>query len=107
MADELMESSMNFDLENVRPFLLRIAPLIASGFGAAEIDRIVTLVKSMKHEDEREVAFDIIHEGRRSAFRIGVFMDDLDSPNIHFFGPPALAQQIDTQMDKFCEELDI
>ena len=35
--EELEESSTNFDMENVRPFLLRISPLIESGFGEAQI----------------------------------------------------------------------
>ena len=105
MTDDLVESSTNFDLENVRPFLLRIAPLITSGFGDHEIDQVLGLVKSMKHDDEEEIAFTIVHRGRRSAFLIHVFMDDIDSPDIAFFGPPDLARQIDAEMDKFWEEI--
>lgn len=107
MADDLIESSMNFDLENVRPFLQRIVPHIVAGFGPAEVDRVVSLVESMEHNDEQTLEFEIEDVGQRSVFRVGIFMDDIDAPDMYFFGPAGLAERIDAEMESFCEELGI
>jgi len=107
VSDVMAESSMNFALANVRPFLERIAHLVDSGFGRGEIDRVVSLAESMKHDEERELTFQITHQGRNSPFLIRVFMDDIDAPDVYFFGPKALAEQIDAEMGRFCEELGI
>ncbi len=107
MADDLVESSMNFDLENVRPFLQRISSLIEIGFGPAEIDHVVALADSMQHDDEQTLEFQIQLGNQRSTFRVGIFMDDIDAPDMYFFGPADLAERIDAEMDRFCEELGI
>ena len=107
MADDPIESSMNSDLENVRQFLQRIAPLINAGFGPVEIDRVVSLAESMEHDDEQTREFRIEYRGEPSAFRVGIFMDDIDAPDMYFFGPAGLAEQIDAEMERFCEELEI
>jgi hypothetical protein len=107
MPNDLVESSMNFDLENVRPFLARIAPLIEGGFGAAEIDRVVSLAEKMQHDEEQSLTFQIKYRGQPSPFRVGIFMDDIDAPDMYFFAPAGLAEQIDGEMERSCEELGI
>ena len=98
---------MNFDLEHVRPFLQRLAPLIDAGFGLTEIDRVVSLAESMEHDDEQTLEFQIQYGNQRSAFRVGIFMDDIDAPDMYFFEPAGLAERIDAEMESFCEELGI
>lgn len=107
MKEDLVESSTSFDGENVRLFLERIVPLIDVGFGTPEVDRVTNMLESMDHDDEEELAFEITVRGAMSPFRVRVFMDDIDSPDVYFFAPPALAEQIDHEMDKFAEELGI
>jgi hypothetical protein len=50
---DLQESSGNFDLENVRPFLERIKPLIESGFADAEINQIQKATEEMEVDEEK------------------------------------------------------
>jgi hypothetical protein len=107
MSDDLVESSMNFDLENVRRFLGRIASLIDAGFGPSEINSVVSLAENMQHDDEKTLTFQIRYRGKLTPFRVGIFMDDVDSPDMYFFGPAGLAEQIDDEMERFCEELGI
>jgi len=103
--EELQESSTGFDMEHVRPFLQRISPLIESGFGEAEIQQVCQLAESMAHDAEQELEFPIRYAGRANLLRIGIFMDDIDSPDIYFYSPPALAAQIDAEMETFFDEL--
>jgi hypothetical protein len=78
---ELHEFSTNFGADMVRPFLERVQPLIESGFGAREIERVCQLVATLP-----------------------VFMDDIASPDIYFFTSAALAQQIDAECERFTTE---
>ena len=103
----LEEASMNFDLENVRPFLERLKPLIESGFSDDEILRVQRMMESMKVDEEKEVEFPIQYRGSRSVLRIGIFMDDVDSPDVYFFTHPKLAEEIGVQMKKFADDLGI
>jgi|SRR5215469_16127607 len=103
----LQESSTNFDLENVRPFLQRISPLIESGFGDVQIEQVCQLAQRMEIDATEELRFPIRFAGKDTFICISIFMDDIESPDIYFFSPPALAAQIDAEMQKFFEELGI
>ena len=96
---------MNFDMENVRPFLQRISPLIEAGFGEAQIQQVCELAGSMAHDAEQELEFPIRYAGSDSLLRIGIFMDDINAPDVYFFSPPALAAQIDAEMEALCDEM--
>ena len=100
----LQETSTNLNMETLQPFLERLALLIPSGFGQAEIDRIVALAKSTKADDEQELEFPIQFDGQRSVLKVGIFMDDIDSPDIYLHSPPKLAEQIDGLIGQFIEE---
>ena len=104
---ELQESSMNFDMENLEPFLQRVASLISEGFGQAEVSQIVGNAQAMVIDQEKSQEFTIQFDGKQSPFGGTIVMDDIDAPDAYFFSPPDLAIKIDEQMDKFCEELDI
>ena len=99
-CDGLVESSINFDAEDVRPFLERVSQLIEQGFGHTEVDQVSEMVHGMECEDEKELGFPIVHSGSESFFAIRVFLDDTDAPDVYFFGPPKLAEQIDELMDE-------
>ena len=105
--DNLHESSMNFDDETLRPFLERISGLIDGGFGSTEIDQVVTTSKSMELDEERDLEFKINFQGAESPFIVRIFMDDIDAPDVAFFGPEDLAEKIDDEMDAFMEEMGI
>lgn len=101
---ELHEFSTNFDADMVRPFLERVQPLIESGFGAAEIERVCQLVATLPHDQERTLEFQVRHAGAVTPLQIHVFMDDIASPDIYFFTSAALAQQIDAECERLATE---
>jgi hypothetical protein len=107
VVHELAESSMSFDMGNVRPFLKRVASFIESGFDDAKIDQIVAFVESLSHNDEAEMQLEIVHGGSPTPLIIRVFVDDIDAPDIYCFTASALARSIDAEYDAFCEELGI
>jgi MFS family permease len=101
---ELQEFSTNFDSKMVRPFLERIQPFIESGFGSAQIEQVCQVVATLPHDQERTLEFQIRHAGKDARFEVHIFMDDIDSPDIYFFSPSALKQQIESEFERFAEE---
>jgi hypothetical protein len=99
----LSEASTNFDSPQVEPFLRRVAALV-SGFGATEIAQVTQLLNELEVDEERELRFEVKHEGRMAPLHIGVFMDDVDAPDLYFFTTPKLAAQLDELMQDFSEE---
>ena len=104
---ELEEASMNFDLENVEAFLNRISKIIPSGYGLEEVTETFNMVKSTPHDEEREVTYIINFEGDSAKLIIRCFMDDIDAPDLCFLTMHELAEEINHQMEQFCEELGI
>ena len=102
--EDPVESSMNFDAFNVKPFLERVSGSISEGFGQDEIDRIVSLLTELQVDEEKELTFSITHDGQPVELRVLVVLDDVDSPNLYFFSPRQLAAQIDAEMHRLCEE---
>ena len=50
---KLEETSMNFDSENIRPFLERLKPLVESGFSDSDISQVQKMLESLKIDDEK------------------------------------------------------
>jgi hypothetical protein len=100
---ELAEASMNFDAEGVGPFLARLSSL-AGGFGPTQIEQVVCLVDRLGMDEERELRFEVTHEGRSVPLLIKIFKDDVSAPDLYFFTTPRLAEAIDRLMKDFCDE---
>src|SRR5438045_3968864 len=66
-----------------------------SGFSEAQIQQACKMAERMEHDAEQELEFPIRYAGSDSLLRIGVFMDDINAPDVYFSSPPALAAQID------------
>ncbi|GAB5407281.1 MAG: hypothetical protein Aurels2KO_55120 [Aureliella sp.] len=103
----LTEASMNFDLENVQPFLARIAKHIESGFSDTEIKTVAEFVGNTEVEDEHEMTLSVVADGQSTPLVIRVFMDDIDAPDLYFFTSADLASEITSEYDGMCEELGI
>ncbi|MGB5705870.1 MAG: hypothetical protein WBM41_03505, partial [Arenicellales bacterium] len=72
------EMSMNFDMENVEPFLNRITHMFDSGFGDEEISKAVEFTSNVNHDKEKEIQFDTTYQGKAEKIIYRVFMDDID-----------------------------
>jgi hypothetical protein len=95
---ESEDTSTNFDLEQLQPFLERIAAHIDSGFGSAEIATVMKKVQRLKPDQTCQFVFPVTFKGTAAPFRIRVFMDDIDAPDAYFYGPTELARQIDHEI---------
>ena len=105
--EPLNEASMNFDAENVAPFLDRVSPLVESGFGPTEKKKVLDLLASLKIDDERELSFSIRYSGKASTLKVRIFLDDVGAPDLYFFACPPLSIAIQAEMEKFADDLGI
>jgi hypothetical protein len=97
-AVESEETSTNFDYEQVQPFLTRISALIDGGFGAGEIAALMKKIQCLRPDQTSQLVFPVTCAGVVAPFRIRVFMDDVDAPDIYFYAPLKLARQIDNEI---------
>jgi hypothetical protein len=104
MEGELEEASTNFDAENLKPFLLRVAGFVEEGFGVSEIDKVMAMA-ALPPESEEEVEFSVIYGGQRTPLRVRVFMDDVEAPDVYFFTSTQLRQRIGQEIHAFFAEL--
>jgi hypothetical protein len=96
-----------FDVDDVKGFLQRVARQVDAGFGGAEIERVTALLNAMQRDELRELSFSIRFGGDDSVFRIRVFMDDIDAPDICFLAPPSLTESIRQEFERYTRELDL
>jgi len=94
------DTSANLDAEQVEPLCKRIATFIDAGFGETEIDALVKKLQRLKPDGTYQVVYSITYKGTLCPVRVRVFMDDVDSPDIHFFAPLGLARRIDREFQQ-------
>lgn len=95
------EASMNFDLENVQPFLADLDRSLELGMDVGEL---AALTRSVGVDEEASIELSVQYSGESSTVRLTVFMDDHDAPDIYFFSPNIeLINAIRTEMIEFAE----
>ena len=100
----LAEASTNFDLENVEPFLERVASHV-DGFEPAEVTALATEISAMSISDEKTWEFSVTYNGQEVPLHVRAFMDDIEAPDLFFFTTPELAEVINSEIFAYFDEL--
>ena len=96
------EASMNFDLENVVPFLNELNKEFKFGL---DISKLGKFTNSIAVEKEKSIIVDITHSKEKIKMEFKVFMDDIDAPDLYlFFESSELAEQVNDFMIKWAEK---
>lgn len=92
------ETSMNFDLEDVLPFLesLHVLGDIYTPIGALAFK--AELIADIPVGETR--SYEVVggSRGEMHLLTIEAFMDDIDAPDLRFIGTPKMIEQIDTKL---------
>lgn len=92
---------MNFELPNVRPFLLELNSDLALEI---DVEEVVSFVRLVPVEDEVATKIRVRFNGVDQSLTLNVYMDDSESPDLYFFSEDEqLAQAIQKQMIAFAE----
>jgi hypothetical protein len=80
---ERQEVSINFDAQDVEPFLRRLGQLV-SGFGAPEIAKVTDVLDALELDGEGELFFEVKHKDRLVPLHLTILLDDTDAPDLFF-----------------------
>lgn len=95
------EASMNFDMENVRPFLQQIEDAFSLGL---DVDHLIRRVAEAEVETAYGCDLHLQFEGQPVNIKFSAWIDDFDAPDLTFWVTnKKLAEGIDAEMWKFCE----
>jgi len=101
---ELLETSGNFEVEELQNFLLRVKTLVNSGFSESEILQVQTAAESMPIDSSKQLEFPIDFKGVNTSLKITLFMDECELPEVSFLTQPDLAEAIDREINAFFQE---
>jgi hypothetical protein len=94
------DTSTNFDLDEVRPFLKTIAGFIEAGFGSKEIADAIKKIQKVEIKKRIQAVYPIIWHDAPAALYLGVLMHDIDAADVCFSGPVELVRRIEEEIDQ-------
>lgn len=109
---EQLAAGMNFDLENVGPFLEELSQVFDQGFTSEQIDFIQSEIEGMKvdHELNEIGTFPVTSKGETANIRIEAEIhieDDLKEIVLTMYSRPEVVRIIDQEMMRFIGERDM
>lgn len=107
--DEPLAAGMNFDLENVGPFLEELSQVFDRGFTHEESVLIQSEIEGMKadHELNEIGTFPVTYKGKTVEIRIVAEIhieDDMKEAVLTMYSRPDVVRIIDLEMMRFIEE---
>lgn len=103
---QIVETSMNFDLKTLRNLLGRISTR-CPGFNEREITKALSIVSHMQLDETKHHNAEIEFDGE--AFHLGFefYMDDIDAPDVRFWGTKDFVTWLESEYDAMCDEFGI
>lgn len=104
-------AGMNFDIEDVKPFLKRITTsILDSGLNNEDISKVFAEINAMQedHEEKEIGPFYVIFKGEEAKIRIVAEIhieDELREVVLNMYSHDELVEKIDQEMMKFDEEM--
>ena len=91
---------MNFDSEELAPFLGRLASNIPI-LPPCECDRLAREIAAVPLARVGRWTFDVMYDERHVPLEVRAAMEDMNAPDVYFFTVPELADQIQAEMRAF------
>ncbi|MDJ0940692.1 MAG: hypothetical protein QNJ00_13105 [Woeseiaceae bacterium] len=103
---QIVETSMNFDLDMLEK-LLRSLSDRCPRFDDGALTKTMALVKGMKHDETQRHSVEVEFDGDVFYLGFEFFMDDIDAPDVRFWGTPAFVAWLESEYEAICDELGI
>lgn len=105
-------AGMNFDLENVEPFLLRLSSILDVGFTDKNLHEIIAGIDKMSedHEVKGLGTYPVVYRGKNYKIQVEAEIhieDDSREVVLNLFSAPVMVQLIDEEMMRYADELGI
>ncbi|NQZ70828.1 MAG: ankyrin repeat domain-containing protein [Lentisphaeria bacterium] len=105
IPENIKQTSANFDMDLLKKLLDKIASHCE--ITTDKISDIMAFVQSIPHEDTDKYSTEITFNGVRDKLVLLIFMDDIDSPDVEFFGGKEFIIWLRSAHNQLCEELGI
>lgn len=99
------ETSMNFDMTEVGPFLTRLSNNPRFGLPVGFAGQIADEMAGLSVDDTKRWKVEGGFDGNMIQIEIEAFMDDNDAPDLTFFGPEPVIAEIDRELISFDEDM--
>lgn len=99
------ETSMNFDMTEVGPFLTRLSNNPRFGLPVGFAGQIADEMAGLSVDDTKRWKVEGGFDGNMIQIEIEAFMDDIDAPDLTFFGPEPVIAEIDRELISFDEDM--
>jgi len=93
---------MNFDPEEVRPFLERLTSKLPI-LQPTDIDRLAREIAAVPAARVGRWRFDVVYNQRNVPLEVRAVMEDIDAPDVYFFTASDLADEIQAEMRAFAD----
>jgi hypothetical protein len=103
---QIVETSMNFDLETLRNLLERISTR-CTGFNDREVTSALSIVSAMKLDETVHHNAKIDFDGETFFLGFEFFLGDVDAPDVRFWGTDDFVNWLESEYDAMCDELGI
>ena len=100
-APSTSETSMNFDLAEVPPFLTGLANNPRFGLPEALVTQIADNLSDLPVDQSSRWQIEGSFDGKPALIEIQAFMDDFDAPDLAFFGSAEVVAEIDRELIAF------
>ncbi|MBO9475357.1 hypothetical protein J7413_17550 [Shimia sp. R10_1] len=100
-APATSETSMNFDLQEVAPFLTQLGNNARFTFPAALAEEIAHGLQGMAVDETRRWKLTCDFDRQPILMEIEAFMDDIDAPDLTFFGTLDAVAEIQQELEAF------
>lgn len=97
------ETSMNFDAQDVQPFLLGLTNNPRFGLPPELPSLVSEALPDIAVESRRRWQIDADFDGSRVTIEIEAFMDDIDAPDLYFFSSQPVITEIERELNAFAE----
>ena len=97
---DLEEWSSNLDMDDLVSTLKKVAKCIDGGFGEPEIAEIAGVAEEMRAEQTKTFRFVIKSRGQKGDLWVGIFMDDIDAPDLAIHGAADVIRRVAAVLDK-------
>lgn len=97
------ETSMNFDAQDVQPFLIGLTNNPRFGLPPELPSLVFEALPGIAVDSRRRWKIDADFDGSRVTIEIEAFMDDVDAPDLYFFSSQPVIEEIERELNAFAE----
>ena len=102
---KMAETSSAFGMEDIEPFLTRLATLMLRGLDDRRVADLTAKIAAQPLDSEETYIYSVVLDGRVTDLTIVAVMDDIDAPDLYFKSHPELIRRIDLLIKDYFAEL--